>query len=114
LRPTIISLQVSNVRDGENNTRSADAIVQLNLTVDPGQLIVLILNEWSVERPTSYTFKAAARQEETTEVIVPVEGVKAGEYLARVQIDGAESLLNYDTDPNSPTFNWYVDPRISI
>lgn len=114
LRPTIISLQVSNVRDGENDTRSADAIVQLNLTVDPGQLVILILNEWSVERPTSYTFKAASRHEETTEVIFPVEGVKAGEYLARVQVDGAESLLNYDTDPNSPTFNWYIDPRISI
>ena len=114
LRPTIISLQVSNVRDGENNTRSANAIVQLNLTIDPGQLVVLILNEWSVERPISYTFKAASRQEETTEVIVTVEAVKAGEYLARVQVDGAESLLNYDTDPNSPTFNWYIDPRINI
>jgi hypothetical protein len=59
-------------------------------------------------------FKASPREEEAVELTIPVEKLKAGEYLVRVQVDGAESLLNSDTNPDSPTFNWYVSPRITI
>ncbi len=114
LRPTISSISVSNVQAGGNDTRSADVTVEFNLTVNPGQLVVLILNEWSVESPVACMFKASVRQEEVNELTIPVDKVKAGEYLVRVQVDGAESLLNTDTDPDSPTFNWFISPRITI
>jgi hypothetical protein len=35
-------------------------------------------------------------------------------YLVRVQIDGAESLLEVDTDSASPTFNHYIGPTVEI
>ncbi|HAA30307.1 MAG TPA: DUF4255 domain-containing protein [Cyanobacteria bacterium UBA8553] len=114
LRPTISSISVSNVQDDRNDTRSANVTVEFNLTVNPGQIVVLILNEWSVDSPFTCMFKASARQEEVMELTIPVDKVKAGEYLVRVQVDGAESLLNTDTDPDSPTFNWYISPRITI
>lgn len=113
LRPTIISASVSNVQAWGNGTYSADVTVEFNLLVNQGQLVVLILNEWSVDSPVAYMFKAIPR-EETMEMTIPIEKVTSGEYLVRVQVDGAESLLVYDTNPDSPTFNWYISPRISI
>lgn len=114
LRPTITSVEISNVQDQGDNTRTADVTVQFNLTIEPKQLVVLILNEWSVDRQTSYVFKATARQVQVTEASISLKGVRSGEYLVRVQVDGAESLLNCDTDRNSPTFNWYIAPKVSI
>lgn len=114
LRPTINSMRVSNVQGGADNTRSADVTVEFDLIVNPGQIVVLILNEWSTDSSAAYMFKASAREEEVMELTIPVEKVEAGEYLVRVQVDGAESVLSYDTDPNSPTFNWYISPRITI
>jgi hypothetical protein len=29
-------------------------------------------------------------------------------------VDGAESQLGIDTQPESPTFNWYNSPRVVI
>lgn len=114
LRPTINSVSVSNVQVWGDDTRSVDVTVEFNLTLNPGQLVVLILNEWSLDSAAAYMFKALAREEEVVDLTIPVEKVKAGEYLVRVQVDGAESLLSYDTDANSPTFNWYIGPRITI
>lgn len=113
LRPTIISVRVSDVQVQGNDTRSADVTVEFDLIVGHRQLVVLILNEWSTDNPSAYMFKASAH-EDVTEMVIPVDKVQAGEYLVRVQVDGAESGLNYDMDPNSPTFNRYISPRINI
>jgi hypothetical protein len=40
--------------------------------------------------------------------------VKVGEYLVRLLVDGAESQLVVDNDPNSDTYEWFVGPRIAI
>jgi hypothetical protein len=40
--------------------------------------------------------------------------VRAGEYLVRVQVDGAESPLVVDGDPTSPTFNQFLGPLVTI
>ena len=37
-----------------------------------------------------------------------------GDYLLRLRVDGAESPLETDTDPNSPTFNQYIGPKVTI
>ncbi len=114
LRPTITGVRVSNVEVRGDGTCSADVTVEFDVTLNPGQLVVLILNEWSIDNPVASMFKASPREEEAVELTIPVEKVKPGEYLVRVQVDGAESLLNSDTEPDSPTFNWYVSPRITI
>ena len=45
---------------------------------------------------------------------IPINNVKAGEYLVRIRIDGAESKLGVDDDPDSLTYNWYNSPRLVI
>jgi hypothetical protein len=114
LRPTIKSVEVSNVRMGGNGTYSAEVTLILDLAVYKGQMVALILNEWSIESPVAYIFKTTIRREEEMEITIPIQKVKAGEYLVRIQVDGAESLLTYDNDSTNPTFGWYISPKITI
>ena len=37
-----------------------------------------------------------------------------GDFLLRLRVDGAESPLDVDTDPASPTFNQYTGPEVTI
>lgn len=114
LRPTVVKATVSNLRGREEPTRSAQIKVRVNLTVGKKQRVVLILNEKSIENPNAYLFDAPARRTDQNLITIPIERIKAGEYLVRLQIDGAESLLTVDTDPNSKTFQWYKEPRILV
>lgn len=116
LRPTIVQIEVTNLHpsSSSSNTYSAEVTIRFDVLVGTDQLVVLILNEWAISGVANYLFKAARRESDSHEVTITVNNVKAGDYLVRVQIDGAESLLTYDTNPNSPTFNWYNSPRVTI
>ncbi len=114
LRPTLLAVSVSDIEGSDNDPRSANVTVRFNLIVGASQRVVLILNEWSVDSPTAYVFKAESHLTDTEEVTIPINYVKPGEYLVRVQIDGAESLLSIDKDPDSATFDWFITPRIAI
>lgn len=115
LRPTITQVRVTNIRHNHrSNTYSATVTVKFDVLVGAQQLVILLLNEWSIESARNYIFKATRRESDRHEVTISIKNIKAGEYLVRTQVDGAESLLAYDTDPTSPTFNWYNNPRITI
>jgi hypothetical protein len=79
----------------------------LDLTVGSKQQALLFLNERSNNNPMSYIFTAQPRQEDT-DTVVFLLSVKEGEYLVRVQVDGAESPLEVDADLG------YVSPFIQI
>jgi hypothetical protein len=63
--------------------------------------VTLLLNEKQppdTRPPRSYSFEAPSRTQPTdpetsTSVTIPVSGLTAGQYLVRVRVDGAESLL---------------------
>lgn len=114
LRPTVLKATVSNLQGREEPTRSAQIKVRVNLTVGKKQRVVLVLNEKTIENPNGYLFDAPVRRTNQNTIAIPVENVKPGEYLVRLQIDGAESLLKVDTDPNSKTFQWYKEPKIVV
>jgi hypothetical protein len=114
VRPTIELLTLGRVDYHSSGQCDTEITVQFDIVVGTHQLVVLILNEFSNQRSTSYVFKAKVRSQESREVTIALDGVIPGDYLVRAQIDGAESLLSYDTDRNSPTFNWYNAPKISI
>jgi hypothetical protein len=128
LRPTITKtngnydITISNLQVGGDGTRSADVAVKLTPEVGKTQRVVLLLNERNppADRPPrAYRFDAPSRDEpgapETTDTItISIAGVQAGAYLVRVQVDGAESLLDVDTDETSATFNQYISPMVNI
>ncbi|OLP16639.1 hypothetical protein BST81_19570 [Leptolyngbya sp. 'hensonii'] len=114
LRPTITEVTATDSRRDGPGTYAALVTITFNLPIRADQIVVLVLNEWSTDNPSASLFKATRRNADGLTVTIPVDRLKAGDYLVRVQVDGAESLLDYDTNPGSPTFNRYISPRVVI
>lgn len=114
LRPTITRTTISNLQGGGSDLRSAQITVTVEPTIGRNQRVTLILNERSSTDPASYTWDVPWRDTDTDEIAIPIRDVKPGEYLVRLQVDGAESLLTVDTDATSPTFEQYIEPRTAI
>ncbi|MCT7962271.1 DUF4255 domain-containing protein [Laspinema sp. D1] len=114
LRPVVTKVTVSKLEGKDEDVRSAEIKVRVNLTLGKHQRIVLVLNEKSTQNPAAYMFEAPNRHRDGMVVSIPIKNVKPGEYLVRLQVDGAESILNVDSDPNSPNFNRYTEPKMVI
>ena len=114
LRPTVTSVQAAEVEGIDDDPRGGSLQVSAHLPVGANQRVVIALNEWSIETPAVYLFEAPARKQDTTCLTIPFNGVKPGDYLIRLQVDGADSQLSVDTDPSSKTFNWFNSPRVVI
>ncbi|HSS22528.1 MAG TPA: DUF4255 domain-containing protein [Pyrinomonadaceae bacterium] len=126
LQPRIENINISNSQGSGNSLRSAN----LNLTVKPAigdtQRVLLLLNQFlplaspppSVDVvPDSYSFVAPIRRVlspptsppgPSENITIPIKGVRAGSYLLRIQVDGAESPLG--TNPAGQ----YVAPLLTI
>ncbi|NEP18602.1 MAG: DUF4255 domain-containing protein [Leptolyngbya sp. SIO4C1] len=92
LRPTI----------GSITFQPNPTAIALNVTpaIGPKQRVVLLLNQIPADPPAetiaAYTFTLPPRSEDDpdlTSVSIPIDRVRAGDYLVRLQVDGAESLL---------------------
>ena len=114
LRPGLKTIQVIQQSGHEDDLRLAELSILVNLQVGAEQRVRLLLNEWSVDNPKIYVFSVPPRQDDTDRLTIEVQDIHAGEYLVRLQIDGADSLLDVDSQPDSPTFNWYHSPKILI
>lgn len=114
LRPTIKEIEVSNMEGSGEELRSADLTISIDVPIGMTQRVILLLNEWSIESPAAYSFVAPSRTSDSNALAIAIKDVKPGSYLVRLQVDGAESMLNVDTNPNSRTFNWYLGPKVSI
>jgi hypothetical protein len=113
LLPVITAATVGDVVDDGDDRRYGNLTVTLNPPLQPGQRLTAYLNE-RTEYTAAYTFEAIKRETAGDTVTVPIREVKPGSYLVRVQIDGAESRLEVDTDSTSPTFEQYVAPLVVI
>ncbi len=114
LCPTILNLSVRYLEEVEDHLRSAIVVLQLDMLVREKQQVVIALNEWTTENPSVYTFDLPPLLSAISIIEIPITNVKAGEYLVRIRIDGAESKLDVDDDPDSLTYNWYNSPKITI
>lgn len=94
------------LRDGDLIV-TAEVSVTTDVVIGTNQRVFLLLNQYRLEKPASYIFAAQKRTTETHDLQFTVRDVNPGEYLVRVQIDGAESTLDYDGEQ-------YVSPRIDI
>jgi hypothetical protein len=91
--------------------------------VGKSQRVRLFLNEFqppNTRAPFGYVFTApkengiGPNDTETDAIEFTFENVAAADYLVRVQVDGAESALERDTNNASPTFNQFIGPRVTI
>jgi Pvc16 N-terminal domain len=126
LRPRIETIGISDQQGSGSSLRSAN----LNLTVKPAigdtQRVVFLLNQFlpitsppsGVDAiPDAYSFVAPIRRVlspptsppgPSENITIPIKGVRAGSYLVRIQVDGAESPL--ETNPAGQ----YVSPLLTI
>jgi hypothetical protein len=86
-----------------NAPRGATVTIKLDPAVGKKQDVVLMLNQTDAlagELPRAFSFarppRVAADPETTNELVFPIAGVQRGKYLVRVQVDGAQSLLDTD------------------
>jgi hypothetical protein len=104
---------------------AAQSVVALetDVVIRAGQKVVLLLNQLSSDSPEpgtpasrSASVVAAAPFAGTGTIVVPLpETLPPGSrHLVRVQIDGAESPLEVDGNPDSPTFNQYSGPTVEV
>lgn len=114
LRPLIEDLRVENPEGDADEPRDADLVVTVNPVIGMQQRVVLMLNRQTLQEPTAYSFASEVREADSPEVRFHLQGIRAGTYLVRVQVDGAESLLEVDADPDSLTYEQYVRPRVTI
>jgi len=114
LCPTITEVEIEDLEDNGDRTYSAQLKVRVDLIVGVEQRILLFLNERSSSKPAAYIFAATSIRENSTLVTFPINEVKGGEYLVRLQIDGAESPLNVDMNPESETYEQFVNPTVAI
>jgi hypothetical protein len=114
LRPLIEDLRVENLEGDADEPRDADLVVTVNPVIGMQQKVVLMLNRQTLQEPTAYSFASEVREADSPEVRFRLQGIRVGTYLVRVQVDGAESLLEVDANPDSPTYEQYVRPRVTI
>lgn len=115
LRPTVISAAAANVTADPGGTVSGDVDLQVSPPVGARQRLMLLLNPApGSAATTAHTFRAPSRTIDTATPTVAVTGVEPGDYLVRLQVDGAESVLTVDEDPVSPTFEQYIAPTVSL
>jgi Pvc16 N-terminal domain len=111
LRPTISSTNVDDVDGTGSDPRTATITVVADPPIGEDQRVVLLLD--AVSGDESHSFQAPSRELPTDPVEIRVEGVVAGEYLVRIQVDGAESLLEVETTPG-PNLGRFIGPTVTI
>lgn len=129
LRPTMtVEPPLPDLPVTRNNVTYLRGTLTLSHFVPPvgrRQRVVLLLNEFHPQSTTaarSYQFKAPAENgmraddlgETTDQITFDYEVLAAGDYLVRVQVDGAESLLTFGEDPAQPNDPRYIEPRRAI
>lgn len=125
LRPVIDAADIAFVAGPGDDPIDGTVLFTVEPPVGDSQSVVLILNELApaVSPPiassgASYTFMAPSRAnvspplsppDSTQDFAIPIRGVKAGTYLVRVQVDGAESPLTANVNTGQ-----YVEPQVEI
>jgi hypothetical protein len=102
--------------DPEDGTHSATLEVVLAPEVEPQQRVELFLNAFrpAPDPGAAYSFSAEERDAVGDTVTFPVTGVASGTYLLRLQVNGAETTMDLESDEADPNFGYYVQPAVTL
>ena len=108
-------IAVSEVEELDEEVCSAVVTVQVDLGVGADQPVFLLLNgEPHPDHDGTYIVRGGRRSETTHQLTFTLAKIRKGDYLVRVQINSAESPLEVDANSDSPTFEQYIGPSLSI
>jgi hypothetical protein len=98
--PFVLRPSIQGNPTGVGAAGSWDVTVKLVPNIGQGQRAVLLLNTLSGGPPAAYTSPPVISNADSFQIIIHIDNVPPGTYVARVQVDGAESLLNYNSGTN--------------
>ncbi|HMQ55608.1 MAG TPA: DUF4255 domain-containing protein [Anaerolineae bacterium] len=94
-----------------NVARGAMLTLTLNPPVERSQEVALLIGDRVIPIPA----RPAGDPPSTTSLAFPIPAsFPTGDFLLRVQVDGAQSLLIIDNDDTSPTYQQYIGPTVTI
>lgn len=96
LHPTITQFRAQNTQTDAVGLVSGDLEVTVDVLIGTKQQATVLVINPDPNVPTSYSFLAAPLTTAGNTVTVPFSGVKAAQYLVRIMVDGAESVLEND------------------
>jgi len=103
-----------------DSVSSSEMTLTFSPEVGKTQRVIALLNEFDSgsDTPRAYILKAPSNNGITSESVMETDSITfslaevvPGDYLLRVQVDGAESPLEIDPDPSNPR---YINPRVNI
>ena len=112
--PTLQTIAVEEVRSMGEGLYAVRVSIAAQPTMGKNQRINLLLNSTTGEREREYVFKISPLEADSHSIITEISPLAPGEYLTRLQVDGVESLLTVDTDENSPNYQKYVQPLLTV
>ncbi len=92
LHPTVTSATAVTAVSG-----GTDVTVSLAPNIGIGQRAVLLLDNVTATPPISYASQATVSIADASSIVINILNVPTGTYLVRVQIDGAESQLSFNS-----------------
>ncbi len=112
--PTLHKIAVEAVRSIGEELHTVRVSIATQPTIGKTQRLNLLLNSITGEREREYVFKIPPLEADSDRIITEISPLASGEYLARLQVDGVESLLTVDTDKNSPNYQKYIAPLLIV
>ncbi|MGC2696895.1 MAG: DUF4255 domain-containing protein [Candidatus Angelobacter sp.] len=96
LRPTITNATAAAAPAPPAGPGGTNVTLTLTPNIGVGQRAVLLLNNFAASPATAYTSLPAVATVDSNQITINIANVPPGTYVARVQVDGAESLLTVD------------------
>jgi hypothetical protein len=112
--PTLQKIAVEAVNPIGEGLYTVRVSIATQPTIGKNQRLNLLLNSTTGEREREYVFKIPPLEADSDRFITEISPIASGEYLARLQVDGVESLLTVDTDENSPNYQKYIAPLLIV
>jgi len=92
---------------GPDTFDSADVTITIDPIVGKSQRVAFLFNEPVTVNAQTYTFVGESRAADTNTITIRAVDVVPGQYLVRVQVDGADSPLDV-------TGSAYSDPKVTL
>ncbi|MDY6795818.1 MAG: DUF4255 domain-containing protein [Actinomycetota bacterium] len=117
VKPLVLSPTIT-----EKTPEGTDLKIRVEPEVGKTQRVLALLNELgaNIAVPHAYSIKApdnngiTGDKTETSWISFSVADVEPGDYLLRIQVDGAESPLEAEPDPTDPEKVKYAKPMVTI
>jgi hypothetical protein len=93
---TSYNIVISDVQETDPGVHSAKVVITVLPELTPRQQVTLEM--LTIQGEVAHTFLSKPRPSDTDEATFLISGVAAGDYLFRVRVDGAESILELDNN----------------